>query len=65
MCFYVLVYILIVFKQIDDNLTRKNILMHAEGKKATPASKAADNETERRGCYTSILSVKAINMYSI
>jgi hypothetical protein len=24
-------------------------LMHAEGKKATPASKAADNETKRRG----------------
>jgi hypothetical protein len=32
--------------------------MHAEGKKATPASKAADNET--KGCYTSIILVKAI-----
>ncbi len=37
--------------------------MHAEGKKATPASKAADNETE--GCYTSILSGKAITFTQI
>jgi hypothetical protein len=37
--------------------------MHAEGKKATPASKADDNET--KGCYNSILSGKAITCTQI
>jgi hypothetical protein len=40
------------------------MLMHAEGNKATPASKAADNN-ETEGCYTSILSGKAITCTQI
>jgi len=45
--------------QLFSLIRESKIFMHAEGKKATPASKAADNEAERRGTIPQFFS-KAI-----